>query len=579
MSSSAPQRPSLVGLVILTGLLGWGALHTGPLMHHGDVQIVPAMLSFIAGLNVLRIATESLNLIARLADRQSAKRPRRLPGSARWASWKDWKAQRSRKGISPLWGLMKGFRNRALWADYASNAMTVAPAGSGKGIFTVVNMGLAIRFAKLFVDFKGELICILKPALEARGEICRWLNPGNLWEDQLGEGDCYNPLDLIVDCLHTPGALRDLPDVLREFAGQALKEPGKSESENTYFREGGRRAIVDITAIHAMVDEYNATLSNVALTLEDRNAFEHHMRWVVGVDLEGKPLPEGPMPIEQTAWAQKHDRADVAEFARWIRARAANWISLLDGEGRTFDSFISGSQQALAPFATGRLATITQRSTFSMSDLKRRDQITNLFLVVDASRMETYKSWIEIMQWCALTTLKRHPDKSQPVYLILDEVTNYAIAGLASLLTWGRSFGIRLHLIFQDLTAFERQYGKEALETLQSETEIKQFLPGQRSPKTLELISKMLGERTEVATGRSPNDIGINYQMSDTTRAQMTPDEIRRSEDGLLFVRQAPPVRFKPISYAEIAPWRDQVGINPFHGKPFRKKVRLKVAA
>ncbi len=285
------------------------------------------------------------------------------------------------------------------------------------------------------------------------------------------------------------------------------------------------------------------------------------------------------MPIEQAAWAQKHRPEDVTEFARWIRARAANWIALLDGEGRTFDSFISGAQQALAPFATGRLASITRRSTFSMNDLKRRDQITNLFLVVDASRMETYKSWIEIMQWCVLTTLKRHPDKSQPVYLILDEVTNYVIAGLASLLTWGRSFGIRLHLIFQDLAAFEREYGKEALETLESETEVKQFLPGQRSPKTLELISKMLGERTEVATGRSPNETGIHYQMSDTTRALMKPNEVRETQDGILIVRQAPPVCFTPISYAEIAPWRDQVGINPFHGKPFRKRVRLKVTA
>ncbi len=577
MGSGTQQPPNLAGLVIVTGLLGWGALKTGPLMLGGQVQFIPAVLAFIAGLGLLRIATELLQLLARLADRQSAKRPRTQPGTSRWATWKDWKVERSQRDVSPLWGLMKGRRGRALWANYASNAMTVAPAGSGKGIFTVIVMGLAIRVAKVFVDFKGELACLLKPALEARGEIVRILNPGALWEDQLGASDFYNPIDLLIDCLHTPGALRDAPDLLRELAGQLLQEPGKSDNDNSYFREGGRRAIADITAIHAMVDEYDATLSAVALTVEDRNAFEHHMRWVVGVDLEGKPLPEGPLPIEQAAWAEKHDPEDVAEFARWLRARAANWLALMDGEARTFDSFISGAQQALAPFATGRLATVTRRSTFSMNDLKRRDRITNLFFVVDASRMETYKAWIGLMQWCVLTTLKRHADKSQPVYLILDEVTNYLIAGLASLLTWGRSFGIRLHLIFQDLTAFEREYGTQALETVLSETEIKQFLPGQRSPKTLELISKMLGEQTVVAASRAPGATGINVQMSDTARALMTPDETRRTQDGILFVRQAPPVRFSPISCAEIAPWRDQVGINPFHGKPFRKKVRLKV--
>ncbi len=278
MSSNKNARPNLAGLVILTGLLDWGALHTGPPMLGGQIQVVPAMLTVIAGLGLLRTAIELLSLMARLADRQSAKRPRTMPGSARWATWKDWKVQRSCKDTSPLWGLMKGRRRRALWTDYASNAMTIAPAGSGKGIFTVIIMGLAIRVAKLFVDFKGELVCILKPALEARGEICRFLNPGNLWEDQLGEGDYYNPLVLIVDCLHTPGALRDLPDILREFSFVLSKEPAKSENDNTYFREGGRRGISDTTAIHAMVDEYDAAMSDVALTLEDRNAFEHHMR-------------------------------------------------------------------------------------------------------------------------------------------------------------------------------------------------------------------------------------------------------------------------------------------------------------
>ncbi|MEW8333951.1 MAG: type IV secretory system conjugative DNA transfer family protein, partial [Candidatus Thiodiazotropha sp.] len=300
------------------------------------------------------------------------------------------------------------------------------------------------------------------------------------------------------------------------------------------------------------VEGYDATFSSVALLIEDRVALEHNLRWVLGIDLEGKPLPEGPMPIEQAPWAGYHDPQDVAEFAKWFRSRASGLLALMNDSGRTFESFISGAKQALAPFAFGRLAPAMRRSTFSMNELKEGEKPVNLFIVADASRMEVYKPYIGLIQWCAMTAIKRHPNKNRPVYFIM-------------------------HLIFQDLSAFERVYGKTALETLLSETEIKQFLPGQRSPKTLEMISKMLGDQSVMAASLSQREDGVHEQMSETARPLMTPDEIRRSPYGLLMVRRAPPALIEPVSYAEIHPWRKQAGINPFHGKPFLRKVRLKL--
>lgn len=134
-----------------------------------------------------------------------------------------------------------------------------------------------------------------------------------------------------------------------------------------------------------------------------------------------------------------------------------------------------------------------------------------------------------------------------------------------------------MHLIFQDISAFERVYGRTALETLWSETEIKQLLPGQRSPRTLEMIEKALGEQSVMGASLSAREDRMDEQTSESGRPLMSADEIRRSPHGLLLVRQAPPVRFEPISYAEIDPFRTQAGINPFHGKPFLKKVKLKL--
>jgi type IV secretion system protein VirD4 len=89
----------------------------------------------------------------------------------------------------------------------------------------------------------------------------------------------------------------------------------------------------------------------------------------------------------------------------------------------------------------------------------------------------------------------------------------------------------------------------------------------------------MLGDQTVMATGtsRAIDQFGLNENLSEAARPLATPDEIRRMQQGILFVRQCRPILFEPVSYAEIEPWRSQVGINPFHGKPFRKKIKLRL--
>lgn len=561
-------------LLIITVIALWGLQWVGPLMVNGELQILSAITHAVAVIGGLRLLAESLALVARLLDWLSSHSATGKEGTAFWARLKDLKAELSRRKTGPFWGVLVGSK-KPLFIDYVSNAMTVAPAGSGKGIATVIPNLFSIRDSAVVGDFKGELLCVMKEPLEARGEKVVSLNPGGLWKERIGEGDSYNPLDIIVDDLHRPGGLRDVADDLREFAAQTYPDPAENPGNDRYFNEGSRRAIAICTVIEVVVEEHDATLASVALLLENRADFEHNMRWILGIDGEGKPDPQGPMPIEQAPWAQKHDPEDVAEFAKLVRSWASNWLALMGS--KTFDSFISGAQQALAPFAFGRLALAMRRSTFSMNELKEGARPVKLFIVADASRMEAYKAYIGLIQWCAMTAIKRHPNKSKPVYFIMDEATNYKIHGLESLLTWGRSYGLRLHLIFQDLSAFERVYGKAAQETLLSETEIKQVLPGQRSPKTLEMMSKMLGDQSVMAASLTRQQASLHENMSEAGRPLMTPDEIRRCPYGLLFVRQAPPALIEPVSYAEVHPWRKQAGINPFHGKPFLKKVRIRL--
>jgi type IV secretion system protein VirD4 len=66
--------------------------------------------------------------------------------------------------------------------------------------------------------------------------------------------------------------LCDVPDGLRDLGAQILPEPAQKDGENTYWREGLRRTIANAASLGAMIEEYDATLSSVALLIEGRDA-------------------------------------------------------------------------------------------------------------------------------------------------------------------------------------------------------------------------------------------------------------------------------------------------------------------
>lgn len=290
------------------------------------------------------------------------------------------------------------------------------------------------------------------------------------------------------------------------------------------------------------------------------------------------------MPIHESPWVERQDPEDVANYIAYYGGLAASIADLLGTEeSRTADSFITGAQQALARFnITTRAHKKTKRSTFRFSDQKEGDKPTTVFIVADASRINAQMPVLGLLQWCMLQELKRHENKERPVYLLADEATNFKIHELGSLMTWGRGYGLRFHLFLQSLSAFRKTYGRETLNVLLSETEIKQFLPGQREPETLKLIEDILGQQSLVAQGhradrnRSRFAIdGVDYR--EDGRPLMTADEIRRTDKTILIIRRNKPMLVDLPTIAEIAPWRKQIDINPFHGKPFLKPVKLRI--
>ncbi len=441
-------------------------------------------------------------------------------------------------------------------------------------------MVLSILASKIVTDFKPELLCICKRALEAMGQRVVALNPFGKYERIVGKTDRLNPLDVLVDDLHRQGGLKDFLDNGKELTMQLYREPAESKGDDKFWRSGSRKLIAMGANVECMINEYDATLADVSRLIEDRQTFEDNLRLIIGVDADGNPLPEGPLPFERSEWAQRHDPAELAEFLKTIRARAAGILKLMTGtETKTYDSFAEGAEQALQPFSFGRLSSALGRSSFDFDAIKNGKKPLNVFLVGDASRTEATESYFGLMQWYMQLKLKRHPRKDVPVYLINDEASNYSAYGLVSLMTWARGFGIRTIQYFQNFSAYAEKHGKHAVEVLDSESEIKLFMPGQRADSTLKKIVELLGRQSIMEARLSVDQErgGLREDMSECGRSLATEDEVRRSSYGILIVRQQLPFLQKPVSYSEVHPWRDMIDINPHHGKPFRKKVKLRV--
>ena len=287
-----------------------------------------------------------------------------------------------------------------------------------------------------------------------------------------------------------------------------------------------------------------------------------------------------PIPIEDLPWIDRHSIDDVLAFKSHVEDTASSVVDLLTAEGVTSaTSFLTGGQQGLKRFGvTTRVHQVTSATTFRFADLKEKPM--TVFIVGDASRKNAQKDAMALLQFCMFQELKRHPNLHTPVHFICDEATNFYIHDLQSLLTWGRGYGIRIHLIIQFFSEFRQVYGEEAFRTLLDAIEILQILPGISETTAIELIQKMLGEESVVVESLSSEGIfkGVgSRQYSEQGKPLFTADQIRRLKKTILFIRQNKPMLVDLPPIAAISPFRKQIAVDPFHGKPFLKRVKLRL--
>ena len=590
------NKPRLLPGALLSGVSYYALTQSGPVLTDWAVNPVPAValgLSVVGGMTTLVAVVSKLGTFF---DWWGATRPTYLKGSAAWLeSLSELGDDYIKHGSSPYFGFWKGrLRKRAVRVKQAAAAVTVGSTGSGKSTSGVIPQILSITEGKMIFDFKGSLTCQMAEFLRERGEDVRILNFANTYTDILGETDGYNPTSVISDCFKRWGGLRQVYEILDEMAFQIYPELSgpTNDNANGYFRTASRSMICFVILTFVFSDGEQATMGAAARLFQNRTDLLNAALWAVGRlealahhdhTVAGSSDGYVRMDLESSWWATSdlHSDDDIAELITRYRDDAERVVHLLtEGDPRTTDPFIEGAQQAMRKFAMAtRGHTVTSSSTFRFYQAKDEGKTLSVFFLADANAMEAQAPLITLVQWCMTQELMRHPDKGKEVFLLCDEASNFLIGNLRGLLTYARGYGLRLHLFLQNFSSFVKRYDKATLSTLLSEADIFQFMPGTREPEVLDYVEKRMGHASIVTRRRRGQRHdgefkieGVDY--SEESRPLMTALEISQCKKAILFIKNYRPFLADVPPYARVKPWRDQVGIDPFHGKPYRLRTK-----
>lgn len=535
-----PLRPA-VGAIIFA----YGAWYFKD-YQYTEYAIVPILLAFFAAVTAFSAVYNTLFFVLpQLWRYMRMWRTKNRVGSAGWAVPKDLrKAKFNRKS-----GFFVGtYNKRPVFCDIESSMLVVAPAGGGKTRDFVIPNLLYSKLNMIVIDLKGTLACI---TAKARQKYLKhniiFLNPSNIYSTIIGKTACYNPLQILIDNWQTPKYHDRLFSDARAIIKQLAPDP-KVHTDNQYFRNGSGKFL--LFAIMRLVTTHdNPTLTKTLLLLSDLNALETELYEAACGDILS---------------------GDLARLATDIITK------LETGDPKQIESFREGAVQALEDYSpSGALAHCTSRTDFRFFDLRKNNM--TIYQMGDPATREIYERWIGLMSWCATTELMRH-DTGKAVCFMGDEITNFRIVGLPSLLTLLREFNVILVLIVQELQEWANTYGDKSLETLLSQTEAKLMIGA--SGKTSELVSRELGERPQINLNYNMGTSFFNTisrSLSEGGRKLMTADEVRRSKKAILLYRKMKPVQIDMIGYHQISPLKRRADINPKFGKTYKGWTKLRL--
>jgi type IV secretion system protein VirD4 len=194
------------------------------------------------------------------------------------------------------------------------------------------------------------------------------------------------------------------------------------------------------------------------------------------------------------------------------------------GGDRTAMGVVATLVAKLAPYATERVAEITSRSTFEAAGLAG-GELKSIYCVVTPHDAPLLRGLVSALLAACWRAIYASPPRI-PVLFVLDEFAQLTLLPeLPALVQLGRSQGVRMMLMGQDLSSISGTYGPDTATALWANCRTKLLLGGISELDLLEKTSRLAGMTTLHRRQADQADEPVS------AHPLLTPDDIRRLPD------------------------------------------------
>jgi len=408
-----------------------------------------------------------------------------------------------------------------------THAITIAGAGSGKGVAVIIPNLLHWQHNILVIDPKGEAVEATAKQREAMGQTVHVVAPFDEGTIESRFLASYNPLDSIdIDSL----TARDDVELIAD--GIVLENP---QEPNNHWDEGARSLISGVIAIVLLTQpKEQKNLITVREIIADKGLLEEVMEKARAMEgLDGLARDGASAYYAQEAG---YFVSNAEKHTRWLGNKA--------------------------------MRRVLETSSFSLSDLKHGD--TSVYLVLPARYIGRHGRFLRLFVRCAIEAMQQEKIafRDKQCLFLLDEFFALGyINEIAVSCGLMRGYGLQLWPILQDLGQLQKLYGTEGAQTFFGSADLHQFF-GNKDELTLNYISQNLGgfslselmDKVHLRNdykhdGWAEADAHHNRYVSDTNRdaiasaqrqegkSRVAPDEVSKiianDDDGLPISRRA----------------------------------------
>lgn len=463
-------------------------------------------------------------------------------GTAQWATKADLKTAGLLEGKGVVIGVSKD--GAYLRHDGPEHVMAIAPPRTGKGVGIIIPTLLTWPHSVIVTDIKGENWGI-SAGYRQRAVKNRVLKFDPTASD--GSSVTFNPLEEIR--LGTLNEVRDAQNI-----ADILVDPQGTGQLDHWAKTGHALLVGTILHILYAGEVRGKNLATVASFLSDPT---RSIEQTIVSMLTAKHDPE-----LKNGWLDMNGRKTATHPV--VAAAARELLNKSDNER---SGVLSTAMSFLGLYRDPIVSANTSRSEFTIRDLMHHDDPVSLYLVVppsDLSRTRPLMRMIINQVGRTLTeSLEFREGKPVVAYqhrllLLLDEFPAFGrLDFFESALAFIAGYGMKVLLIAQSLNQLKKTYGHN--NSIMDNCHVRiVYTPNDN--ETAELISRMLGQKTEIVNNRSISGDRLSlwlkhasWSTQETGRPLLTAGEVSilPAEEEIIFVAGHPPILADKLIYYE----------------------------